>query len=91
MSEFTHSFSLTPSSELNEWTNVGNEGYRGDLGYSPAVLGGPPEMGTTAVSNYVEITTLSNETVHNFKHILPIHMRWRFTTYAKKWNKLRAP
>ncbi len=24
VSEFTHSFSFTPSSELNEWTNVGN-------------------------------------------------------------------
>ncbi len=24
VSEFTHSFSVTPSSELCEWTNVGN-------------------------------------------------------------------
>ncbi len=31
VSEFTHSFSFTPSSELYEWTNVGNIewGYRG--------------------------------------------------------------
>ncbi len=31
VSEFTHSFSFTPSSELYEWTNVGNSewGYRG--------------------------------------------------------------
>ncbi len=35
-SEFTHSFSFTPSSELNEWTNVGNSewGYRDGFGYS---------------------------------------------------------
>ncbi len=37
VSEFTHSFSFTPSSELYEWTNVGNSewGYRGNFGYSP--------------------------------------------------------
>ncbi len=31
VSEFTHLFSFTPSSELYEWTNVGNSewGYRG--------------------------------------------------------------
>ncbi len=37
LSEFTHSFSFTPLSELYEWTNVGNSewGYRGDFRYSP--------------------------------------------------------
>ncbi len=34
VSEFTYSFSFTPSSELYEWTNVGNEGIDGDFGYS---------------------------------------------------------
>ncbi len=36
VSEFIHSFSFTPSSELYEWTNVGNSEweYRGDFRYS---------------------------------------------------------
>ncbi len=36
-SEFTYSFSFTPSSELYEWTSVGNSewGYRGRFGIQP--------------------------------------------------------
>ncbi len=44
VSEFTHSFSFTPSSELYEWTNVGNSewGYRGRFQIQPRRTGGGP-------------------------------------------------
>ncbi len=38
VSEFTHSFSFTPSSELYECTNVGNSEWGGDIGYSSREL-----------------------------------------------------
>ncbi len=44
VSEFTHSFSFTPSSELYEWTNVGKSewGYRGRFQIQPRRTGGGP-------------------------------------------------
>ncbi len=52
VSEFTHSFSFTPSSELYEWTNVGNSklGYRGQFQIQP---GSPGDLHYSVFSQHV--------------------------------------